>query len=937
MAMGGPDKEEAGGRRTAHQQRFEAQEDEVRLLNYRRGAFLAALFMALGAGMDLVAFGDVSNPTYEGVVGRLFLLRMACSLGLLFVLFLLYRVRSRSRRTLHLLGHLVALIPMVTIHGMLFETGGGGSPYYAGLNLVMVGAVLLLRWRCVDGIINSILCIVGYIGVAFGTGTGIQSITIALFFLFVTAAFVCIGLYFYNRLRLAEFCLREEVVAQQEALAENHRKLQDLDEAKTRFFANISHELRTPLTLMLAPIEKMQGLNAVRNDAKIAELVEGLEDNGMRLLRLINDILDLVRMDSGDMPMRPERFRPLTFIDGLGRNLQPMADRKRISLHWHAACGEDEEVYLDRDRLEKVVLNLAVNGLKFTPSGGEVSLSVELQNGQLILKVVDNGAGMKEDQVNSAFERFWQADTSAAKKHNGVGIGLALVKSLTESMDGTVTIESEYGKGTAFTISVPLLPVPGTSEPIPAGDEDPLSEIHNKARIQGALGSRRSSGASSAGPFVSVGSSAEGLANRELVLIAEDENGLRRFLKGEMEEMGCGVVEACDGMEGWELARQFEPQLIILDYMMPGMDGITLTQRLRQHGPTSQVPILLVTAAADETPRIQALEAGVSDFLTKPFTTAELRLRVRNLLDRQKYQRELGVINQELRIAVEERDVALAEIKENEARLLQAETLSSLGRMSAGIVHEVNNPMNYVRTALHALRMYSDDVDEKERADFEETIADAEDGVNRVIRIVSDLRSFTKGEAAMKEEVGVAETVENARRLLAGELQGIDFRVDVAEDHKVSGNGNQLCQVMVNMIQNSAQALEGARDRGEDPQITVSSEKEGEENVWIRVRDNGPGIEPEDLDHVFDPFFTKRDVGEGMGLGLSICHRILESHEGRVEVESDPGKTTVFSIRIPQPWQGSLETEGGSGIGEEPADPDALLQEGAELEEAWKK
>ncbi|MEC9056456.1 MAG: HAMP domain-containing sensor histidine kinase, partial [Verrucomicrobiota bacterium] len=257
---------------------------------------------------------------------------------------------------------------------------------------------------------------------------------------------------------------------------------------------------------MLAPIEKMQGLNAVRNDAKIAELVEGLEDNGMRLLRLINDILDLVRMDSGDMPMRPERFRPLTFIDGLGRNLQPMADRKRISLHWHAGCAEDEEVYLDRDRLEKVVLNLAVNGLKFTPSGGEVSLSVELKNGQLILKVVDNGAGMKEDQVNSAFERFWQADTSAAKKHNGVGIGLALVKSLTESMDGTVTIESEYGKGTAFTISVPLLPIPGTSEPIPAGDEDPLSEIHNKARIQGALGSRESRVASSAGPFVSVGS-----------------------------------------------------------------------------------------------------------------------------------------------------------------------------------------------------------------------------------------------------------------------------------------------------------------------------------------------------------------------------------------------------------------------------------------------
>ena len=139
------------------------------------------------------------------------------------------------------------------------------------------------------------------------------------------------------------------------------------------------------------------------------------------------------------------------------------------------------------------------------------------------------------------------------------------------------------------------------------------------------------------------------------------------------------------------------------------------------------------------------------------------------------------------------------------------------------------------------------------------------------------------------------------------------------------------------MIQNSAQALEGARERGVDPQISVSSEKEGEENIWIRVRDNGPGIEPEDLDHVFDPFFTKRDVGEGMGLGLSICHRILESHEGRVEVESEPGKATVFSIRIPQPWQGGLESGGHSGNGQEPEDADVLAQEGPELEEAWKK
>tara|TARA_B100001109_G_C18822767_1_gene455386 strand:- start:618 stop:1400 length:783 start_codon:yes stop_codon:yes gene_type:complete len=260
--------------------------------------------------------------------------------------------------------------------------------------------------------------------------------------------------------------------------------------------------------------------------------------------------------------------------------------------------------------------------------------------------------------------------------------------------------------------------------------------------------------------------------------------------------------------------------------------------------------------------------------------------------------------------------------------------------MSAGIVHEVNNPMNYVKTALHALRMYADDVEEQERADFEETIADAEEGVNRVIRIVSDLRSFTKGEAVLKEEISIAETVENARRLLAGELSGISFEVDIPEKHRVGGNANQLCQVMVNLIQNSAQALEGARERGIEPWITVSSARSGEDHMEIKVEDNGPGIAAEDLDHVFDPFFTKKEVGAGMGLGLSICHRIIESHDGRIEVESAPGRPTVFRVIIPRPWQGEIDAEEpdfSAGRPEEESPTREVEVDSADLQKAWEK
>ena len=156
----------------------------------------------------------------------------------------------------------------------------------------------------------------------------------------------------------------------------------------------------------------------------------------------------------------------------------------------------------------------------------------------------------------------------------------------------------------------------------------------------------------------------------------------------------------------------------------------------------------------------------------------------------------------------------------------------------------------------------------------------------------------------------------------------------------MGGNGNQLCQVMVNLIQNSAQALEGALDRGIEPWITVSSTQRGDEHMEITVQDNGPGIAAEDLDHVFDPFFTKKEVGAGMGLGLSICHRIIESHHGRIEVESDPGRPTVFRVIIPQPWQEDIDNENPALSAGRPDETGSLHEteaDTADLQQAWEK
>ncbi|NNM28436.1 MAG: HAMP domain-containing histidine kinase, partial [Akkermansiaceae bacterium] len=399
--------------------RFQDEESEVRLVNARRGAFLAMIFILSGSAMDAIA--------YPAKVGYFFYLRAACSCFLGGVFALLYWRPAQKMNWV--LGHLVALFPTLTILWMILETAGGVSPYYAGLNLVMVGACLLLRWRFADAVINALLCIGGYLAVALATNTPIETVATSFFFLFVTGTFACVGMFFYNRLRFSEFCLRTEVEAQQRNIAASHRKLQALDEAKTRFFANISHELRTPLTLILAPVEKLKQNDSIRRDPKLLDYVTSLEDNGLRLLRLINDLLDLVKLDTGELKPNPELFRPATFLDGLGRNLRPMAERQKISLDWHSNdAAKEMDVFLDRDRLEKIMLNLAVNALKFTPPDGRVDLFAETEGHELILSVKDTGQGMRDDQVAFVFERFWQADTSMKRKHQGVGIGLALVK-----------------------------------------------------------------------------------------------------------------------------------------------------------------------------------------------------------------------------------------------------------------------------------------------------------------------------------------------------------------------------------------------------------------------------------------------------------------------------------------------------------------------------
>jgi signal transduction histidine kinase len=506
--------------------------------------------------------------------------------------------------------------------------------------------------------------------------------------------------------------------------------------------------------------------------------------------------------------------------------------------------------------------------------------------------------GIPPDQLPHIFGRFWQADTSSQRKFQGMGIGLGLVKELSEVQGGGVSVVSAVGVGTTMTVRLPLTR-PDFSEVSeietdpdsdlsdasgPAPQNDWIAELYRRAELFPAMTSLQAT----LRP-VETGISHN---RKPKLLIADDEPDMLRFLKSQLS-VNFEVLEAVDGQQAVEKAAQFLPDIILSDMMMPEKDGLQVCRELRGRTSTRSIPVVLLTARADERTKIECLAAGASDFLSKPFSLTEVLVRLKNLADSRLYQKELYSQKQQL-------EAALEQIKETESMLVQNEKLAALGRLSAGLIHEINNPLNYARQGLHILGRSGKLLPEGEQPDFNETLKDIEEGVNRVVQIVSDLRGYTRDTRELNQAFELKNLVETGLRFFSHIWkEGVQREVTVAEGLEVRGNANQCTQVFINLVQNALDAME-TKDypEGESPMISIHGERRGDKIVFT-LRDNGPGIPAGIRDKVFDPFFTTKDVGKGMGLGLSICNRIIADHGGRVEVRSEPGIFTEFILEFP--------------------------------------
>ncbi|GAB3033835.1 hypothetical protein GCM10027185_39490 [Spirosoma pulveris] len=419
------------------------------------------------------------------------------------------------------------------------------------------------------------------------------------------------------------------------------QQLKVINDLKTRFYDNITHEFRTPLTLILSPVEKL--LQKHREPEELRVGLNMVERNAQQLLRLVNQLLDLAKLESGHLTLSPRTGDLSDFIGQIVQLFKPMAEERGLTLTY-----ESELVgfySFDTEKVEQLVYNLIANALKFTPAG---QVKVELRKGRSVqIIVADTGVGIASEKLPYIFNRFYQIipTQSLTEQHlpdtsdkvpgflnSGTGIGLALVKELTELMNGTVTVDSTVGKnpeqpsGTVFTVELPLVAV-----------ESATVHVIDKPLLQPLDWSAQSAGVPEvpepeAEPVDTTLFGVNG--EKPLVLIVEDNSQLRTLLERQLSPL-YRIMLATDGEMGWQIAQTELPDLVLTDISMPKMDGYELTRRLKTSLITDHIAVVMLTAKTAQPSRIQGLQQGADDYINKPFHVDELHLRLKNLFIRQ--------------------------------------------------------------------------------------------------------------------------------------------------------------------------------------------------------------------------------------------------------------------------------------------------------------
>jgi signal transduction histidine kinase len=672
---------------------------------------------------------------------------------------------------------------------------------------------------------------------------------------------------------LANAIAYEQERARAEALAE-------IDRAKTAFFSNVSHEFRTPLTLMLGPLEDeladAEALEPLRR-----ERLETAHRNSLRLLRLVNSLLDFSRIESGRIQasyLPTDLAASTTDLASLFRSTT-----ERAGLELIVDCEAlPEPVLVDRDMWEKIVLNLLSNAFKHTFEGA-ITVTLRWRDDCAELTVTDTGVGIAAEELPRLFERFHRVKDARSRSIEGTGIGLALVHELARLHGGDVRVESEEGHGSTFTVSVRGGHAHLPADQVHDASDTPAISGFASAHVDEAQNWLASEGASKPSDTDRDGVlTGEGSTTRARVLLADDNTDMRRHMQRLLESR-FDVTAVDDGAAALESALREPPDLVLTDVMMPRLDGFGLVAALRDHDHTRTIPVIMLSARAGEEAAVEGIGAGADDYLVKPFSARELMARVSGCIALAGSRRQ-----------------AAEQLEEANRQLASAARAKS--EFVANMSHELRTPLNAILGFTGTILMGLPGPLNDEQTKQLRTVQSNGKHLLSLINDMLDLAKIESGKVELNVEPidcqGLMEEVTVGLRPLA-EKKGLELAMVAPADRlEVHTDRRVLSQILINLANNAIKFT----DQGAVRLQLSRQTRERASLTRFTVTDTGRGIKPDDQERLFAAFERIESPttapGEGTGLGLYICQTLATSIGSAITFESEFGEGSAFTLEL---------------------------------------
>jgi signal transduction histidine kinase len=603
------------------------------------------------------------------------------------------------------------------------------------------------------------------------------------------------------------------------------RRVKELDQLKTQFFADVSHELRTPLALVLGPTRKLLATGELTAEQR--EDLEVIERNARTLLKRVNDLLDIAKLEAGKMGLSYAEVDLARLLCLTAAHFEVLAQERRVSLSLDTPRAVPARA--DPEKLQRVFLNLLSNAFKFVPDGGRVRCELRVEGDRAIAAVEDNGPGVPREFREAIFERFRQGEDATHRPFGGTGLGLAIAKEFVALHGGTIAVGDGKPRGARFSVVLPLVAPSDADAPAAAGAGDDIAR-----QMLDELRQRRPNGEpgrapTPKGPAHPQAGAPTPETSRALVLVVEDNPAMNRFIARTLED-DYRVATAFDGREGLEKALALRPDLILSDLMMPRMRGDALLGEVRAHAELDTVPVVLLTAKADDELRVKLLRAGAQDYLTKPVLAEELRARVANLVTMKRVRETL-----QAELASQGHDVtALARDLTTRQRELQA-SLNEKEVLLKELHHRVKNNLQVICSLLNSQSASTQD------KRVRELFATSQNRVRSMALIHEQLYQ--------SKNLATIDVAEYIRRLALNLFRSHGIDPDVIaltldlEDVELPIDAAVPCGLIINeLISNS---LEHAFPPGKEGEIRVRLRCDPHGMCELTITDTGVGFAPD--------------------------------------------------------------------------------------------